>query len=61
MTEIDVARRFWDAYCASAGGVSKFTGDPLPEWDAVDSDIREHWRAVAREAEDVFDCELLPD
>ena len=42
-----LGRVAWSAYRKQVGGVSKFTGDALPEWDGVDSDIKEAWEQSA--------------
>ena len=41
-------RFLYDTYKAACGGVSKFTGDKLPEWDDVDLDVRGFWDTTAR-------------
>ena len=43
-----MAQKLWAAYRKSAGGISKFTGEKLPEYlDDMDEEIEEHWLAVA--------------
>ena len=37
----------YEAYCAAREWKS-FTGEPLPQWDAVNPDIRTAWIAAAR-------------
>jgi hypothetical protein len=37
----------YEAYCQSAGWVSQFTGDRLPEWVDVKPEVQEHWEAAA--------------
>ena len=46
-TSEDLGRVAWDEYRKQVGGVSKFTGDTLPEWGAVDSDIQNAWEQAA--------------
>jgi hypothetical protein len=42
----DRARAGYERYRAHAGGISKFTGTPLPAYDDQDPDIRAHWIAA---------------
>jgi hypothetical protein len=43
------ARQGYERYRQHAGGVSKFTGDPLPAFDDQDDDIKGHWIAAFTE------------
>jgi len=43
------ARQGYERYRASAGGVSKFTGDALPAFDDQDDEIKGHWIAAFTE------------
>jgi hypothetical protein len=45
----DRARAGYERYRDHAGGVSKFTGDPLPGFDDQDDEIRAHWIAAFSE------------
>lgn len=45
----DRARRGYERYREHAGGVSKFTGDPLPSFDEQDEETRAHWVAAFTE------------
>ena len=47
-----LAQQLYEAYCDSAGWVSKFTGKSLPPWAKVDLDIQAHWIKVAETARD---------
>lgn len=43
----DLGAIAYEAYSREAGGVSLATGDALPEWTDVPTDIRAAWRAAA--------------
>lgn len=45
------AKIAYDAYVKKAGGVSLITGDKLPEFEALKSEIQEAWVAAARAVE----------
>jgi hypothetical protein len=45
----DRARDGYERYREHAGGVSKFTGDPLPAFDDQDDEIKSHWIAAFTE------------
>ena len=48
-TPEDRARDGYERYREHAGGVSKFTGDPLPAFDDQDEEVRAHWVAAFTE------------
>jgi hypothetical protein len=48
-TPEDRARDGYERYREHAGGVSKFTGDPLPAFDDQDDEIKSHWIAAFTE------------
>lgn len=37
----------YEAYCESAGWMSKHTGSQLPQWSDVDDDVKVHWEESA--------------
>jgi hypothetical protein len=45
----DRARAGYERYRDHAGGVSRFTGDPLPAFDDQDEETRGHWIAAFAE------------
>ena len=47
--ELGSGQTAYEAYIASCP-VSKFTGEKLPAWDAVDPDIKRHWAAAEKAA-----------
>jgi hypothetical protein len=44
----DLAQVAYEAYCASAGWRSKYTGKDLPQWEDVDADTKQHWDAASQ-------------
>ena len=43
----------YEAYIVSCP-VSKFTGDKLPEWKDVDTDIKRHWKFAEQQVRKHF-------
>lgn len=50
----------YDAYCESVGGVSKFTGDKLPEFYDQDPEIKLAWVNAARAVRQLAPLDKLP-
>jgi len=47
VTEQNLAKVAYDAYCTSTGGVSLISGDKLPEFDKLKDEIKAAWAAAA--------------
>lgn len=48
LSEKELARLAYEAYCESVGGKSAITGDPLPIYEALPIDVHVAWIAAAR-------------
>ena len=47
---IDMGRVNYEAYYKSAGGISRTSGRPLPDWEDVHPDNQEDWKQAGVES-----------
>lgn len=52
--EMTAARKAYEAYCDYTGGKSLVTGDKLPMWSELKSEIRNAWHAAAKAANKTY-------
>lgn len=51
MKEYSLAKCAYDAYCAQTGGVSLISGDKLPDFGTLKTEIQDAWLAAAKAVE----------
>lgn len=50
---VNIAAFGYEAYAESSGN-KNYQGNPMPKWDDLPKEIKQHWAAAARAISEVF-------